>query len=199
MLLGQRRAETSGLRRSEINQREKLWTLPTSRYKTSTMHEVPLSDAAWDIIAAAIRERQKIATGDDGQPPAEWDAVFVSGRADTPIRDYSMLKERIDKKIAELQREQAKVTGDKVKPLTAWGFHDLRRTLRTRLSALGVRPDIAEMVIGHSRQGMQAVYDLHAFRSEKRASLNLWATALARIVEPIDNVVVLGTARASNE
>jgi hypothetical protein len=73
--------------------------------------------------------------------------------------------------------------------------HDIRRTMRTGLSAL-VPSDIAELVIAHARPGLRKVYDQHAFEAEKRRALDLWASRLRGIVEPPPaNVVELAKAR----
>jgi integrase len=63
-------------------------------------------------------------------------------------------------------------------------FHDIRRTVRTRLSGI---PDVSdlvrELVIGHTKPGLHKVYDLHAYEDEKRYALNEWHRRLHRIVE----------------
>ena len=43
-------------------------------------------------------------------------------------------------------------------------LHDIRRTVRTRLSSLRVSERVAEMVIGHGKKGLARVYDQHEFR-----------------------------------
>ena len=64
---------------------------------------------------------------------------------------------------------------DDISGVYDWTIHDLRRTLRTGLSRLGVRPDISERVIGHTVGGsLGQVYDTHEFRDEKRVALELW-------------------------
>jgi integrase len=65
---------------------------------------------------------------------------------------------------------------------TGWALHDCRRTVRTRLAALGVADTVAELVLGHGRRGLARVYDQHKYLSEMRAALELWAGELARIV-----------------
>ena len=75
-----------------------------------------------------------------------------------------------------------------------WRPHDLRRTMRTGLAAAGISENIAELVIGHTRQGIVAVYDLHRYDAEKRSALEAWERRLLRIVageSPDDNVEVL--------
>lgn len=54
-----------------------------------------------------------------------------------------------------------------------WSMHDLRRTMRTRISAF-TRPDIAEMMVGHVMPGEQGVYDHHNYLSEQRESYCEW-------------------------
>jgi hypothetical protein len=69
--------------------------------------------------------------------------------------------------------------------MPAWIFHDLRRTVRTRLvSDLGIESFIAERVIGHALPGLHGVYDQGTHRDAKRAALEKWADALAGIVRP---------------
>jgi hypothetical protein len=42
-------------------------------------------------------------------------------------------------------------------------MHDLRRTMRSGLSALKVPAEVAELAIGHTKKGLAAVYDQHEF------------------------------------
>jgi hypothetical protein len=42
--------------------------------------------------------------------------------------------------------------------------------MRTGLSACRIRPDIAEMVIGHTKKGIVATYDRHGFEAERKAA-----------------------------
>jgi hypothetical protein len=74
----------------------------------------------------------------------------------------------------------------------------LRRTVRTRLSALKVPEHVAELVIGHGRKGITRIYDQHEFADEKREALTKWAMLLHSIVEPppADNVVQMSPRSA---
>jgi integrase len=71
-----------------------------------------------------------------------------------------------------------------------WTNHDLRRTVRTRLSALGVSDTVAELVIAHRQKGVRKIYDLHRYDAEKRAALERWERALLAILEPPAPIVV---------
>ena len=64
-----------------------------------------------------------------------------------------------------------------------WTVHDVRRTVRTRLSSLGVPAVVAERVIGHELPDLLAVYDVHAYEVETRAALTKWTGELRRILK----------------
>ena len=59
----------------------------------------------------------------------------------------------------------------------------MRRTVRSRLSSLGVTAVVAERVIGHELPDLIAVYDVHAYEAETRAALNKWTRELRRILK----------------
>jgi integrase len=60
--------------------------------------------------------------------------------------------------------------------------HDLRRTLRTRLAALGVTDIVAERVLGHKLQGVMAIYNRYDYVTEKKQALERWETSLKQII-----------------
>ena len=60
-------------------------------------------------------------------------------------------------------------------PVSHWSVHDLRRTGRTQLAALGCRDEIAEAVLGHMPAGIMGVYNLHRYDAERRD----WLTKLS--------------------
>lgn len=77
-----------------------------------------------------------------------------------------------------------------------WQFHDLRRSMRTHLSALPIDDIVRELIIAHAMKGVRKHYDLHAFDAEKRRGLELWAARLQSIVEPPPaNVAPIDEAR----
>ena len=71
--------------------------------------------------------------------------------------------------------------------------HDLRRTMRTHLSALPIPDVVRELLIAHKQTGIKAVYDQFKYEAEKLHALQLWEQRLRGIVEPkaADNVVAL--------
>ena len=60
-------------------------------------------------------------------------------------------------------------------------LHDLRRTARTHLARLGVKPHVAERCLNHRLPGINDTYDTHDYLSERRLALNAWADLLVRL------------------
>ena len=98
----------------------------------------------------------------------------TGGRTSPPSSSFSKPKARIDRlMVAELGEAPPH-----------WTLHDIRRTVRTRLSALRVPDHVAEAVIGHGRKGLARVYDLHRYVDEMREALEKWNALLRSLVMP---------------
>lgn len=68
----------------------------------------------------------------------------------------------------------SKTYPDLVRPrltVTKWAPHDLRRTGRTMLAALGCPTEVAEAILGHMQPGIQGVYNRHSYDKERRVWL----------------------------
>ncbi len=61
---------------------------------------------------------------------------------------------------------------------------DLRRSARSLLARAGVRPDVAERVLGHAIAGVEGVYDRHSYADEKADALNRLAALVETIINP---------------
>jgi integrase len=161
LLTGQRRAEGANATWDEFDLAKAVWIIPAARMKNNSPHEIPLSPAAVHLLASLPRFL-------NGQ------YVFSTTAGTRPISGFTQYKTKLDRRIAELAPPG----------MADWRLHDLRRTMRTHLSALPVSPMVAELVIGHRQRGLQRVYDLHSYAAEKRQALELWAARLSAIVEP---------------
>lgn len=62
--------------------------------------------------------------------------------------------------------------------LAPFTLHDLRRTARTQLAALGVRREVAERCLGHAIRGVEGTYDRHNYFKERRTALEQWTGVL---------------------
>lgn len=153
LLTGQRRDEVRLMTWEEIDLSQALWTIPASRYKTHLDQVVPLPRQAMDILKARHTDRAK--------------GFVLAGREPgQPFNGAASAIRRL--------RTQMEGRGD-------FTLHDLRRTLRTGLSRLGVDGMTAEKVIGHLPQGIQQVYDVHDRLEERRDALQRWADHIDRL------------------
>jgi integrase len=170
---GQRKSEISEAVWGELNLEGRLWSIPSERMKMDAPHVVPLSDMAMALLRVLPRfEGGKY--------------LFSANSGKSPARVFGRAKTKLDKL---MQKE----LGAQPQPFV---FHDIRRTVRTRLSAAPVEDRVREMVIAHAQRGLHKVYDQHSYLSEKRAALDWWAARLKSIVvPPLDNVIEL-TAKA---
>jgi integrase len=180
MLTGQRKSEVAEMRWSEIGDlAKKLWSLPPERVKANAAHLVPLSDDAVAVLTSL--------------PRFDGDYVFSIQSGARPVAAFSEYKRRYDAEILKALKEH-----DPKAKLAHFVIHDLRRTVRTHLSAIPNISDLVrELVIGHTKPELHKVYDQYAYLDEKRFALDAWAGRLRSIVEPPPaNVVALGKARA---
>ena len=173
LLTGTRRTEASDARWSEFDLDAEIWTIPPERFKSDKVHIIPLSKDAVTLLAD-LPHWQK------------GDYVFSTRDGHIPIDGFSKAKQQLDELVAEkLGREPE-----------PWVLHDLRRTVRTRLSQLRVPTEVAELVIGHAQKGLHAIYNQHDFLDERREALELWAAKLRSIVTPPpENVLPMKRAR----
>ena len=165
-LTGQRKSEVADAQWSEFDFGKKLWAISAERMKADAPHVVPLTAAVIAILESLPRFR----TGE---------YLFSTTFGKLPVNGFSKAKAILDKKmLAELRAR----SGDKAK-LPPFVIHDIRRTVRTGLSALPVSEIVRELVIAHTKPGLHKVYDQHAYLDEKRQALELWAARLLKVVE----------------
>jgi integrase len=155
ILTGQREREVADMVWPEIDLDGALWSIPAARMKGDRAHQVPLAPKA----LAVVRSLPRFTKGEH---------LFTTTDGLRPVNGFSKAKVRIDK----------------LSGVENWKFHDLRRTMRTHLSALPVQDVVRELVIAHAKQGLHKVYDLHAYRDEKLECLTLWETRVHGIVTP---------------
>jgi integrase len=158
ILNGQRRNETANLRRSWINEKERLIVLPDWITKNGREHTIPYGDLTAEILAAIPRFNST-------------DLLFPSRyKPDRPLSGWSKFKKELDS-----------LSGVKKHTL-----HDLRRTFRTTHGQVGTPPDIAERLVNHisARSEMEETYDLWTYLPQMRSAVTAYEhhleTLLAR-------------------
>ncbi len=98
--------------------------------------------------------------------------LFPSQKTGRPIQQKSLTEQAW-----HMRRDECFVDLEK------WTPHDLRRSVRTGLARLGCPNEVAEAVLGHSKQGIQGVYDLHLYESEAKKWLQKWNDHLDLLME----------------
>lgn len=159
----------------------KVWSVGAARFKSDSPQMVQLSDDACALLVAL-----PWFTGGD--------CIFSTTGGKKPTEIGGKIKRKIDLRMLAALRLEARNRGFDPDEIDLENFvnHDLRRTLRTHLSALRVDDHIAEMIIGHGRKGLQRVYDQHRYSDEMREAMTAWATRLRGIISPSPiNVVPL--------
>jgi integrase len=139
-----------------------VWNIAANDREKGTAGALVLPDLALDII----RVQQRM-----GDNP-----YVFAGRGEGHFEGWSPCKRALDAKLG----------------IEPWVVHDLRRTARSLMARAGVRPDVAERVLGHAIPGVEGVYDRHSYRDEKAEALRKLAGLIERIVRPVDNVTPLG-------
>lgn len=181
-----RRHEVAGMVLSELDLKQKTWTIPKERTKNRVTHLVPLTESAITLIREALA-----LVAADGAEATEF--VFPSPvdrqRAITPASLTHALR---DVRVA--------LGMPRTTP------HDLRRTASSVMASerLKISPFIIGRLLNHTseRGGAAKVtlttYALHDFASEKRSALKAWERLLLQIVGETDspsNVTDLRAAR----
>lgn len=59
---------------------------------------------------------------------------------------------------------------------------DLRRTARSKLSALDTPNDVARKIMNHALEGIDRVYDTHDYLSQMRIAMNRFSAAVEQII-----------------
>jgi integrase len=154
LLLGQRRNEIAGMRRSEIE--GDLWRIPAARMKGRAEHIPPLSARALAII-----EAQPVINGSD--------FVFtVSG--ERPYNDFARLKQRLD----GCMRPQRAWRLHDIRRTLASGLAGLGVPVATVEKILGHRSG--------TFAGIVSVYQKHSFVPEMRNALERWSEHVEQLV-----------------
>jgi integrase len=157
LLTAVRRSELTGARWSELDLEAKapIWDIPPERTKTGVGFAVPLTPPAVEQFGRLKRLAGR----------SSW--IFPAETGDGPV-DPRLLTRSIARHLETFAEHK----------IGSFTLHDLRRTVRTGLAKLGIRPDIAERCLNHAQPGIMATYDTHHYLEEKRDALTQWADHL---------------------
>jgi integrase len=202
-LSGLRLNEVAKARRREFDLAKRQWIVPAERMKgkndgpkEAQDHLVPLTAPMLKIIEALPRFKNS-------------DLLFSTTQGRVPVAVGSKVKADVDTAMLVELRKIAAARGDDPAEIKGWGKlhkgkplpleqgelerwvnHDIRRTVRTNLSAIKdangrkVPKEVKEAVLAHKQGGIAGVYDVYEFSDEKREALELWNARLHELVFP---------------
>lgn len=153
LLTGQRHTEVLRMERQEVDMDTSTWKLPGRRTKNGLAHSVPLSKLAMKVLRTTLER---------GTDP-KW--VFQSPRGDGP-------RTTLQKPLAKLR--VVSNVGD-------FHIHDLRRTMASKLTSLGVPRQTVARLLNHAERDVTRVYDRYSYDSEKREAIVVWDAELRRL------------------
>lgn len=173
LLLGVRRSELAGMRRSEFDDRDKptLWTVPHERTKTrksqkeERVYLVPLPKLAQRVIK--------------GLPRLDDDLVFPGREVANPT---AAGKKPLRKPLAPGTVLKAKIR--KNSGVADWTYHACRDTVSTWLQDQGHSRYERGLVLNHAEGGVTADYSHGYPVALKRDLLEKWADHIAELVQP---------------
>ncbi len=157
-----RKGELFGARWEEfdLEGRSKLgpaWYLPASRTKTGEPLNIPLVPT----VVEWLKVLQVVGAGSE----------------------YVLPKRRRDhrNRVPHVGPDTLNVAMSRVKHgLPHFTLHDLRRTARTQLAALGIRSEVAERCLGHKLRGIEGTYNRHDYFDERRVVLEQWTKLITQ-------------------
>lgn len=169
LFCGQRSTETATARWQDIDFEARLWTIPAGVFKSNREQVVPLTIPMMRLLER-IKSRLPIRHGP---------YIFSTGDGHKPISGLSNAA-RAFRRLMKKKFEELYPNSQQYDP---WVNHDLRRTVRTGLTNLGVPPEVAEAVIGHEQKKLEKTYNTSKFKAQKRRALYLWSEEIRRILD----------------
>lgn len=165
IMCGVREMEAADIATGEVDLAAGRWSLPAVRTKSRRALVLPLHPLLLAELEA-VWPHHDAGTG--------W--KLLGSVAGSGLRGFSRVKQNLDK----------------LSGVSAWRFHDLRRSCRSGLSALGVPMETAERALNHVvGSSLVQVYDRHSFTEEVVAALGKWQRHVAALVGASPTVEVV--------
>jgi integrase len=165
MATGQRRGEVDGMRWSEIDLVQALWTLPAGRTKARRQHIIPLPALAVALLKARQKACESGAKNDDRVLPVclNWDRAKQALDRDSQVR--------------------------------GWVMHDFRRSFVTILAERGINIAVLDSMLNHAasatRGGVIGVYQKATLMEPMKHATKLWNRLLDNALAGENKIVQL--------
>lgn len=149
LMLCVRKGELITARVDQFDLDNATWRLTTSDTKTKAEITIPLPTQAVELLRDIIR--------------------LSDGEYLFPARKYQEQRlPYIHENTLNVALSKVKANMPDVEPFT---IHDLRRTARTHLAALGIESHIAERCLNHAIKGVERVYNQYDYFDERKSAL----------------------------
>jgi integrase len=169
-----RGGEIMMMERGEITEEENglWWTVPkhktkNARHEMATDFRVPLFGRAAEVV----RRRLQSETGTYLFP-----SNGALGYVEQKTIGVSVWSRRPDCE-SRPQHARARYPAD----MPVWSPHDLRRSARTLLASMGCPDEVGEAILGHMKEGIVGVYNLHSYDAERHAWLGQLSARLEEL------------------
>jgi integrase len=155
LITGQRVEEVAGMTWDEIDLKDCLWSLPSTRTKNKRSHIVPLNQVAIKIIRSTPKYHDKY--------------VFPGQELSKPLPTDGFAQ--------ALSRLLENTNIDKFVP------RDLRRTFKTLTGKAGISKDVRDRLQNHALTDVSSLhYDKYDYLKEKREAMKTWNDYLENIL-----------------
>ncbi len=163
-----------------------IWHLSSSLTKTRAALEIPLVDP----VIGWLKELKVFACGDAHLFPARRRIHRKNGVA-RRNRFEHISPDTLNVALKRLP----------LKGIDHFTVHDMRRTARTQIAALGINRFVAERALNHKIRAVEGIYDQHDYFAERRIALksptlNLYCSSGTRFVSCLPTLKVLRRSSA---
>lgn len=159
-----RKMELLSSKWSEFDLDNGVWLLRPSRTKMKSAIDIPLAPS----VVEWLKELKVFACGSDYLFPAR---RLIHMKAGVPRKNRF---EHISPDTLNVALKRLPL--DDIEHFTV---HDMRRTARTHLAALGVDRFVAERALNHKVRDVEGVYNQYDYFDERQQALSRWAMLLA--------------------
>jgi integrase len=172
---GTRGGEIVAMEAKEITQENGQWWWTIPKHKTKNARHAGATDLRVPLFGRAERiVRQRLETNPTGFLFASKRTIKTGHFSQSSIGDAVNFHQPYCQKVPTQARPRLEVV--------YWAPHDLRRTTRTLLAAIGCPDAVAESILGHMQTGIIGIYNRYAYDKERVEWLRKLSEKLEQII-----------------
>lgn len=164
LVFGCRNGELRVAKKSHFDFEAMTWTVPPENHKTGEQSRKPIVRPIVPFAEDLIRQAMRLSNSD---------YLFTNSGNDQPLSKSAPLA--FPYNIMQYLRRHHNYE------MAHWSIHDLRRTMRTNISAF-VPMSIAEIMLGHVQPRIVATYDKFDYLDAQREGYQQWVDQLVEIL-----------------